>query len=107
MLLVKALQKVIANTILDRQLQQHLGREGFTVTQLDASFDRQAIFSSNNGAFSVDVSEVFEVSNQRVYASMLLSCSIGARTTLHVQPHGKVQGCLVYKESLVQSFMSV
>ena len=69
--LVKALQKVIANTILDRQLQQHLGREGFSISQLDASFDRQAIYSSSSGAFSVDVSEVFEVRSKLIFASML------------------------------------
>ena len=61
---MKALQKVIANTILDRQLQQHLGSKGFIIKQLDASFDRQGFYSSNTGSFSVDVSEVFEVSNQ-------------------------------------------
>lgn len=61
---MKALQKVIANTILDRQLQQHLGSKGFIISQLDASFDRQGFYSSNTGTFSVDVSEVFEVSNK-------------------------------------------
>ena len=72
---MKALQKVVANTILDRQLQQHLGREGFTISQLDASFDRLAIYSSNDGAFSVDVSEVFEVSNS---SASMRACCCGA-----------------------------
>lgn len=61
-LLVKALQWVIVNTILEHRLQQHIGRQGFIVRQLDASFDRLGVYSSNNGGFSVAVSEIDQVS---------------------------------------------
>lgn len=106
-MLVKALQKVIANTLLDHQLQQQLGREGFTISQLDASFDRQAIYSSSNGAFSVDVSEVFEVRNKTHCASMSVVAAL-AKDRIAYLATGQTQKrriALYASKPLVQSFV--
>lgn len=59
---MQALQQVVGDSILNRQLQQQIGQEGFSVNQLDVSFNRQGVFSSDSGAFSVDISEMTEVS---------------------------------------------
>ena len=55
---MQALQQVVGDSILGRQLQQEIAKQGFTIRQLDASFDRQGVFSSRSGAFSVEVAEV-------------------------------------------------
>lgn len=55
---MQALQQVVGDSILGRQLQQEIAKQGFAVRQLDASFDRQGVFSSGSGAFSVEIAEV-------------------------------------------------
>jgi len=47
----------VGDSILSRQLQQEIGKQGFSVSQLDASFDKQGVFSSRSGAFSVEIAE--------------------------------------------------
>ena len=54
----QALQRVIGDSILSRHFQQQIAKQGFTVNQLDASFDRQGVFSSRGGAFSVEMAEI-------------------------------------------------
>ena len=55
---MQAMQQVVGDSILGRQLQQEIAKQGFTIRQLDASFDRQGVFSSRSGAFSVEIAEV-------------------------------------------------
>ena len=52
------MQRVIGDSILSRRFQQQIAKQGFTVNQLDASFDRQGVFSSHGGAFSVEMAEI-------------------------------------------------
>ncbi|KAA6417260.1 MAG: hypothetical protein FRX49_12787 [Trebouxia sp. A1-2] len=66
----EALQRVIGDSILSRHFQQQIAKQGFTVNQLDASFDRQGVFSSRGGAFSVEMAEVQGDGGERVKVSV-------------------------------------
>ena len=66
---------MISNSILGRALQQQIAKEGFHVSQLDASFDHQSVFSSRNGAFFVQIAESTQVSRCRVNALERIAAS--------------------------------
>ena len=51
------LQSTIGESILSRALPQEIMKQGYLVSQLDASFEKQGIFSSRTGAFSVELAE--------------------------------------------------
>ena len=68
LVLTQALQKAIGDSILNRQLQQQVAEEGFIVSQLDAPFERQGVFSSDHGTFLVDIADTTEVGGHCCYA---------------------------------------
>ena len=60
---LQGLQSLIGESILTRTLPQEIKKQGYLVSQLDASFEKQGIFSSRNGAFSVEIAEASMVSD--------------------------------------------
>ena len=102
---MQALQQVVGDSILNRQLQQQIGREGFSVNQLDVSFSRQGVFSSESGAFSVDISEMTEVGKPTNETSKQLSVWLWGTLLLCSMLH-RSASCLAATRKALHAILS-
>ena len=59
---LQALQAAIGESIADRQLQQELDRQGYSMVQLDAMFADEGVFSTETEVVSAETADPVQVS---------------------------------------------